>query len=71
MARGDRSRLTSFLLGSLLGGLAGLAAGRIRRARAERSPQGPPGLAAFEEAPCYREHASHEAPPEAELRPRG
>jgi hypothetical protein len=49
------SRLSSFLLGSLLGGLAGLAAGRLRSQRAGRRTPTPPGLAAFEQAPCYEE----------------
>lgn len=49
------SRLGSFLLGGLLGGLAGLVAGRLGSARAARRPPPPPGLAAFERAPCYRE----------------
>jgi hypothetical protein len=49
------SRLGSFLLGSLLGGLAGLAAGTLRAQRPVRRRPAPPGLAAFERAPCYQE----------------
>jgi hypothetical protein len=49
-----RSRLGSFLLGGLLGGLAGLAASRLRAGR-QPPPGRQPGLAAFEDAPCYRE----------------
>jgi hypothetical protein len=54
-------RLGSFLIGGLLGSAAGLAAaGRMRmRARPERTT--PVGLAAFEQAPCYRELVEREA----------
>jgi hypothetical protein len=58
--RGRRFR--SFLLGGLLGSVAGLAAaGRMRvRARpAKRST--PAGLAAFEQAPCYQELVDRES----------
>lgn len=48
-----RSRTRSFLVGAALGASAALAAARRLRPR-ERRP-GPAGLAAFEEAPCYRE----------------
>ena len=47
-----RSRLRSFALGSLVGASAVLAA--VSR-RPRRRPPGPAGLAAFEDAPCYRE----------------
>ena len=47
-----RSRLRSFALGGLVGASAAMAAAR-RRPR--RRPPGPIGLAAFEDAPCYRE----------------
>jgi hypothetical protein len=46
-----RSRLRSFVLGGLVGASAALAAGR-RRPRRRPTPV---GLAAFEDAPCYRE----------------
>ncbi len=45
-------RLRSFILGSLLGASAVLATARRRRRRAGQRPA---GLAAFEDAPCYRE----------------
>ncbi len=55
------SRLGSFLLGGLLGGLAGLAAGRLRSQGAGRRQPTPPGLAAFERAPCYEELLEQDA----------
>ena len=55
--RGDRVR--SFLIGGLLGASAALAAGRRRRRRRTR-PETPAGLAAFEDAPCYRELADRD-----------
>jgi hypothetical protein len=49
-----RSRLSSFVVGGLLGASAALAAARRKRRRPppRRTPQ---GLEAFEDAPCYRE----------------
>jgi hypothetical protein len=51
-----RGRLSSFVVGGLLGASAALAAARRKRPRrrppARRTPQ---GLEAFEGAPCYRE----------------
>jgi hypothetical protein len=54
------SRLSSFVLGGLVGASAAIAAARRRRPR--RSPQRrtPQGLAAFESAPCYREIVERE-----------
>ena len=49
-------RLRSFLLGGLVGASAALAAARRKRHR--RPPQA--GLAAFEDAPCYRETVERE-----------
>jgi hypothetical protein len=46
-------RLRTFVLGGLVGASAVLAAARRRRAGAKRPPRA--GLAAFEDAPCYRE----------------
>jgi hypothetical protein len=50
-------RLRSFLLGGLVGASAALAA-----ARRKRPPERPVrvGLAAFEDAPCYRETVERE-----------
>ena len=49
-----RSRTRSFLVGAAVGASAALAAARrLRRKEATRAT--PAGLAAFEEAPCYRE----------------
>jgi hypothetical protein len=53
-----RDRLRSFLLGGLVGASAVVAARRRRRGT-QRRP-GPAGLAAFEEAPCYREMVESE-----------
>ncbi|MCP9487782.1 MAG: hypothetical protein MSC30_18235 [Gaiellaceae bacterium MAG52_C11] len=49
-----RSRTRSFLVGAALGASAALAAARRPRPK-ERRRENPAGLAAFEEAPCYRE----------------
>jgi hypothetical protein len=58
--RGKRFR--SFLLGGLIGGVAGLAAaGRMRvQARVRPERKTPEGLAAFEQAPCYEELVERE-----------
>ena len=48
-----RSRTRSFLVGAAVGASAALAAARRLRPRHRRET--PAGLAAFEEAPCYRE----------------
>jgi hypothetical protein len=50
-----RTRLRSFVIGGLVGGAAGVAASRLRAKRAQERRTAPPGLAAFEEAPCFRE----------------
>jgi hypothetical protein len=47
-------RLRSFVLGGIVGASAALAAGRRRRPPQQRR-ETPAGLAAFEDAPCYRE----------------
>ena len=54
--RGDRLR--SFVLGGLLGASAAVATARRQRPRPRRTPL---GLAAFEDAPCYRELVDREA----------
>jgi hypothetical protein len=52
-----RSRMRSFVLGSVLGAsAAALATVRRRRGKAQRAA----GLAAFEDAPCYRETLDRE-----------
>ena len=50
-------RLRSFLIGGLVGASAVLAAARRKRPRKRQTP---PGLAAFEDAPCYRETLERE-----------
>ena len=50
-------RLRSFLIGGLVGASAVLAAARRKRPRRRQTP---PGLAAFEDAPCYRETVERE-----------
>ena len=49
-----RSRTRSFLVGAAVGASAALATARRLRPK-ERQRQTPAGLAAFEDAPCYRE----------------
>jgi hypothetical protein len=57
-----RRRLRPFLLGGLVGSLAGLAAaGRMKMRAQPRRRQSPAGLAAFEEAPCFEELVEREA----------
>ncbi len=56
-----RSRTRSFLVGAAVGASAALAA--ARRLRPQERRRGPAGLAAFEDAPCYRELVEREAPP--------
>jgi hypothetical protein len=53
-----RSRTRSFLVGAAVGASAALAAARrLRRKEPRRTPA---GLAAFEDAPCYRELVERE-----------
>jgi hypothetical protein len=55
-------RLRPFLLGGLVGSLAGLAAaGRMKVRARPRARETPAGLAAFEQAPCYEELVEREA----------
>ena len=54
-----RERLRSFMYGALLGASAAVAAARRRPRRAGRTT--PAGLAAFEDAPCFRETLEKEA----------
>ena len=61
------SRFRTFLLCGLVGSVAGLAAaGRVRVKRGPPQRTTPSGLAAFEEAPCYRELLEREARESAE-----
>jgi len=52
-------RLRSFLFGGVVGASAVLAAVR-RSKQKQRGRQTPAGLAAFEDAPCYRELVERE-----------
>lgn len=58
-------RLRSFVLGGIVGASAALAAGRRRRPRPSSRRTTPAGLAAFEDAPCYREFVEREGSPDA------
>jgi hypothetical protein len=55
-----RGRLSSFVVGGLVGASAALAAARRRRRRAVASRRTPQGLEAFEGAPCYHEVVERE-----------
>lgn len=55
----SRDRLRSFVLGGVVGASAVLAAA-MRRRPGPTARQTPIGLAAFEEAPCYREVVEQE-----------
>jgi len=59
---GERGkRLRTFLLGGLVGSMAGLAAaGRMKVRAGPRRRETPAGLRAFEEAPCYEELVERE-----------
>jgi hypothetical protein len=50
-----RGRLSSFVVGGLLGASAAVAAARRKRRRPAAPRRTSQGLEAFEEAPCYRE----------------
>jgi hypothetical protein len=55
-----RGRLSSFVVGGLVGASAALAAARRRRRRGETGRRTPQGLEAFEGAPCYHEVVERE-----------
>jgi hypothetical protein len=55
-----RGRLSTFVVGGLVGASAALAAARRRRLRAPPQRRTPQGLEAFEGAPCYREVVERE-----------
>ena len=58
-----RNRFRSFVLGGVVGASAAFAAARRRRQVMQRRRRrvGPPGLAAFEQAPCYQELVDEDA----------
>jgi hypothetical protein len=55
-----RGRLSSFVVGGLVGASAALAAARRRRRRVATARRTPQGLEAFEGAPCYHEVVERE-----------
>jgi hypothetical protein len=55
-----RGRLSSFVVGGVVGASAALAAARRRRKREPVTRRTPQGLEAFEGAPCYREVVERE-----------
>lgn len=55
-----RGRLSSFVVGGLVGASAALAAARRKRRRGPVPRRTPQGLEAFEGAPCYREVVERE-----------
>ena len=55
-----RGRLSSFVVGGLVGASAALAAARRRRRRKAAARRTPQGLEAFEGAPCYHEVVARE-----------
>jgi hypothetical protein len=52
---GRRGRLRSFLIGGVVGASAAIAAAQRVRPKKKRRRVTPAGLAAFEDAPCFRE----------------
>jgi hypothetical protein len=61
-----RGRISSFVLGGLVGASAAALAAARRRPRRRPPPRRTPqGLAAFEGAPCYREIVERELDSEA------
>lgn len=58
---GERgSRLGSFLIGGIVGSVAGVAAAGRMRVKTPVSRARSAGLAAFEQAPCFREVVERE-----------
>jgi hypothetical protein len=65
--RGRGRRVSSFLVGGLLGSVAGIvAAGRVPVRRSPRPRPTREGLSAFEGAPCFEEILAAEAAAAAE-----
>jgi hypothetical protein len=56
-----RRRIRSFALGGLVGAAGAFAALRRLRSPARDARDAPAGLAAFEDAPCFRELAERRA----------
>lgn len=60
-----RGRLSTFVVGGLVGASAALAAARRRRRRGRAVRRTPQGLEAFEGAPCFHEVVERERELEA------
>jgi len=58
---GRGSKLRSFAIGGLVGAAGAIAAVRRSSRRSRRSHNAPVGLAAFEDAPCFRELVGDDA----------
>ena len=58
---GRGSKLRSFAIGGLVGAAGAMATAR-RASRRRRPREGPVGLAAFEDAPCFLELVGEEPP---------
>jgi gas vesicle protein len=56
-----RGRFRSFLIGGIVGVSAGVAAARRLRPARGRQRSMPAGLAAFEDAPCFKELIERDA----------
>jgi hypothetical protein len=57
---GEGSKLRPFLLGGIVGGVVALAAERLTARRGRTARTAPPGLASFEQAPCFEELVDRE-----------
>jgi hypothetical protein len=59
---GRGSKLRSFAIGSLVGAAGAIATARRASRSTARPRNAPAGLAAFEDAPCFRELVGEEPP---------
>jgi hypothetical protein len=56
-----RTKLRSFALGGLVGAAGAIVTARRRAIRSRSTRTVAPGLAAFEDAPCFLEHVGEES----------